>query len=96
MPITLTLTDDQALDIVRQIGVALSGTTPVPAPPLHAPPKSLQVEEYVKSLNKGTIFRNVELQHNLKITVEPISRALSGMQKNGLVKMLQRGTWQKL
>ena len=99
MPVTITLSDDQALDIISQIGGMLRKEI---VPPqklmlLKASPSEL-VRDYVTNLPSGTIFRTCIVLEALKIPTEKVSvtSACAALIKDGQLKMIHRGTWKRL
>jgi len=91
MAITLTITDDQALEIVSQIGTCLRK---VPAPaPLTTKDSFLAL---INQMNKGEIFSVAATAFKLNTTVNYVSSQLQSLQKSGIVKMKKRGTWEKV
>lgn len=100
MPITLTITDDQALEIMAQVSKALAYRKGE----LFAPPPAAQekdsgntaklVRKAVSIMLPNQTFRNIDLQLKLNGSCAAVSRALKRLQADGKVKMLKRGTWQ--
>lgn len=104
--ITLTLTDDQALEIMSQVSKALStksfskrlngvSSSHISS---HAVKKGDMVKTVEETINtnyiKGHIFSNVDLQKKLGVGWQKISPALQSLRKKNKLHMVRRGTWQ--
>jgi len=90
MPITLTITDDQALEIVSQIGTCLRKAPATPD--LSNKEKFLT---FINQLPKGEMFSVTAAAIKLSTTVGYVSGQLQSLQKAGVVNMKKRGTWEK-
>lgn len=106
MPITLTLSDDQALDIVSQVSKALSNKAKLNLQASNNVVATLasknkrdyegvpKVTQKIKAMPPKHIFRNIELQLELGVNTSAVSRALTTLFDQGIVKKVKRGTWQ--
>ena len=93
MPITLELTDDQALSIMAQLGSMLKKDSP----PAQGTGKiSERVSDAVQALPKGKIFFTAAFAKDLHLKVEQVSGSLCRAQKLKLCKMVRRGTWERI
>ena len=97
MPVTITISEDQAMAIAAQIGVQisslLSGQQGGGIGATNQASGVAAVRNEVLSYPVGYVFRNVDLQHKLKLKCETVSKTLTKMRGEGKVKMVQRGTW---
>ena len=110
MPVTLVLTDDQALEIVAQIGKLLARKCTQAEEQLKLPEVASRiqfrkgkrtlaskVDEFVLSKKSGSTFSVGTLYDKFSLEGKrrgPVSAHLSKLKRKGTVKMLQRGTWQ--
>lgn len=87
MFITITLTDDQALEIVSQIASKLSKKTVRPA-------RSLA--QVVGDMSKGDMFFTSVVAAELGIDMKTMSNEVQSLKRHGLVEVVKRGSWRKL
>lgn len=101
VPITITLTQEQALDVINQLTGSLSSANGHGGGHANGHGEALsngsmraEVFQEVASYPKHKMFTNGELQHKFNFKGMTVSNALMTMQKQGKVKMIKRGTWQ--
>lgn len=101
MSITLELTDDQALQIVAQLGTMLSRKTATQTTTRQRAkrdPYSIErVVTYITSLPKGTQFKISKVAYDLGINNQKVSSAVKGRARaDNLCKMIKKGTWERI
>lgn len=100
--ITLTLTDDEALKFMAQLGAQVGGILgrnqkdPTTHQPNEHRTKSQMVRDMIDTFPTGYEFRNVEIQIKAGVDVSSVSSALADMAEEKTVKSPRRGTWVKL
>lgn len=93
MPIILELTDDQALNIVAQLGSLLSKKTSIASGKV--PMKHL-VASHIRGLKGGDVFYTPALAAELNTTTNKLSSVLTTLRKDKVVKMIRKGTWERI
>lgn len=99
MPVTLTLPDDMALHLSALLsnGVIQKSinSTATPAGEFQDKRPAIRVRAAVMKTTRGNSFSCAGLAMELGVQVSNASQALQAMQKEGVVRMIRRGTWQK-
>lgn len=101
MPITLELTDDQALDIVSQVSRQLSSKTgyliPQTTPYQSHATNRQKVIDHINKKNVNEIFSVAQIQAELSMPhSSSISNTFRILKDAGVLKMIRRGTWKKI
>jgi hypothetical protein len=99
MPVTITLTDEQALDIVSQVSGMLKQRGHQQGGGFHLDETKLKPQariiKKVDTMEKGQVFSTQILGHEFGVDSSTVSSVLAKLRKVGVVEMLQRGTWKK-
>lgn len=98
MAITLTLTDDQALEIVAQLGNALKRAAPTArdnADDIYGA-GIVKAREYIETIAPGVTIRPKGIAESLGIQTRCVSCALGSLKRKGQVEMIQKGTWRRI
>ncbi len=101
MPITITLSDDAAAEIMKQITEGLTKRT-VPATPEPIPADVLYsrgVEETfsaVENLAPGATIHVARFAQRLGVPTDSISNTIQRLKRSGMLEMVQKGTWRKV
>ena len=100
MPVHLTLTDEQALDIVSQVsgmlkqrGHAAGGGFSLDETKLKP---QARIIKKIDALDKGAVFYTPTLAHEFGVSSGVVSGVLAKLKKVGVISMVQRGTWKKI
>lgn len=93
MPITITLTDDQALEIVAQLGTMLKKADP--NAPTQQDAKATFFKR-VEAMKKGDMLSTTNIVIEYKLKDSMAQSWLNTCKKNGWLKMLKRGTYVRL
>lgn len=101
MPVTLTLTDEQALDIVSQVSDMLKqrgyqGSNETLKLDESRLKPAARIIKKIDSMPKGHVFSTNLLAHEFGVTSTRTSMVLSKLRKVKVVEMVQRGTWKKI
>lgn len=92
MPVTITLTDDQALEIMAQIGGMLRKG------PADAPPPADAKHRFfakVQGMKKGELLFTNAIIAEYKSPQSTVSSWLDTAKRAGQIEMVKRGTWVK-
>jgi len=98
--ITITLTDEQALEIVSQVAAKLQGTKLQAAQPV-MPSRTdagatALARAHLMALKPGVMVRTTILANELNVPSQTVSYVLGDMKLLNQVEMVKRGTWRKL
>lgn len=94
MPIILTLTDDQALDIMQQIATKLQKN-----PPSEVAISGRLIDQVTAAVYKQplhTHFYTGMIAIATGLPKEKVSNPLSTLVKRGVVRMICKGTWERI
>lgn len=100
MPITLTLTDDQAIEVASQIGSILRNKTGHGGGTHHSPMATMigdkaRIIEWANAQPKGYTFNCMMVSQTLEVDVHHVTDVMKKLRKLGSVDMPQRGTYVK-
>jgi len=100
MPIQITLSDEVAFDIMRQITEGLTKRIPEPQ---QAEPKLdlyadavVKVRAIIEEMAPGTTLHVSTLAARQLMPTNAVSNTLQVLKDQGLVKMVRRGTWERV
>lgn len=104
MPVTITLSDDAALELMSQIGGQVGNILARRGGEAVAPPAQIEargarlakIEKALKDMPKGTQFRVPILAHELGLKSNSLSAALTDFKNRKIIDMVRRGTWKKI
>lgn len=110
MPVTLTLTDEQALEIAAQLGGLLIGkkiSLTAATSELAETPKTSKrvpthfqifdkVSEKIREMPKGAQIDLRNLAFEMGVETDPIGKILIRLRKMGVVELVQRGLWKRV
>ena len=89
MSVTITLTDDQALEVMAQIANKLK-KRPDTGSDISA------VKATIIGSNRGKVFVTAMLAGEMGCIPQTVSKAFRQLKPLGYVEMVRRGTWRRL
>jgi len=99
MPVTITLSDEIAGDILRQITDGFTKRPPAIAETPKVDPYTQAIDfmnKFVDEMQVGETLHVVSFAAVKGIPNNAVSNSMQRFKKMGIVKMVQKGTWRKV